>query len=164
MGLQLPSGLVQVLHITGVSWPESDEVKLFEIARAWSGLAADLATLVDQADRAAGTAWQGNSGAASAAYRDTWLADHGPSPQLRLGTIGAEIIAAGLTVCAATVLALKLSAAAQLAVLAMQMSAAVATAVTSGGASLLAVPALQYSTRLLLDQLLNQAIATVLHE
>jgi ABC-type nickel/cobalt efflux system permease component RcnA len=162
MGLELPSQLVQVLNATGYMWPETDETKLFDLARHWSGLAADLPRQLDQADRSAGTAWQRNSGATLAAYQDTWGADHGPSPQLRLGTIGSEIISAGLVICAGAVLALKLAVVAQLVALAIEIAQAIATAVVTGGASLLEIPVWQISTRLLLNQLLNQAIDLVL--
>jgi hypothetical protein len=163
VGMQLPSELVSVLSVLGFTWPQADEEKLFDLAQSWMGLSDRLRGSVDQANVAAEQVWAGNSGNMVTAFQNAWNAADGPSAQLTLGSTGAEIIGVGLMVCAATVLALKISVIAQLIILAIQIAQAIATAVVTFGASLLEIPIFRILAKIVLDQLLNFAIEAVLN-
>jgi hypothetical protein len=163
MGSELPGELISVLGVLGYTWPQADEEQLFGLANHWLGLADRLRAGVDQADAAAAAVWQHNAGEMVGAFRTAWTVGDGPSQQLRLSATGAEIIGAGLMICASVVLALKISVIVQLVALAIEIAEAVATAVVTFGASLLEIPVFRYVTKLLLDQLLAYAIGAVLN-
>ncbi len=163
MGMQLPSDLVSVLNVLGFTWPEADEESLIALANSWSSLAASLPGIIERADVAAAEVWQRNLGEMPAAFRAAWAAADGPAEQLRLGSTGADIVNAGLIVCASAVLALKLSIIVQVVLLAIAIAQAIATAGPTLGASLLEIPLFRLATKLVLDQTLGLAIATVLN-
>lgn len=163
MGMQLPGELVSVLSVLGFTWPQADEEKLFDLAQSWMDLSGRLRGSVEDANSAAGQVWANNMGDMVTAFQTAWNEADGPSQQLMMGATGAEIIGAGLMICAGVVLALKISVIAQLVMLAIAIAQAIATAVVTFGLSLLEIPVFRYLTKIVLDQLLNFAIEAVLN-
>ncbi|GAB7045945.1 WXG100-like domain-containing protein [Catenuloplanes indicus] len=163
MGLQLPGELIDVLGMLGFTWPEADEERLFELGQSWLAAAGTIGSHVTAADGAAATAWQSNRGETITAFQTAWTAEDGPSARLQNAQTGAQIIGAGLMVCAGVVLALKINVIVQLTILAVQIAQAVATAVVTFGASLLEIPIFKILTQLVLDQLLGMAVDAVLN-
>jgi hypothetical protein len=162
MGLQLPGELVEVLGVLGFSWPEADEEKLLELGQSWMNVAGVIQSRVQDADGAAALVWQSNQAESIDAFQAAWQAGDSPSERLAMAATGAQIIGAGLMVCAGIVLALKVNVIAQVTILALEIAQAIATAVVTFGASLLEIPIFRAATKLLLDQLLNFAIESVI--
>jgi hypothetical protein len=163
MGLQLPAELTSVLGMLGFTWPEADEEQLFTLAQTWMDASGAIGAHVADADGAAGLVWQGNYGDTITAFQDAWHAEDSPTKRLASAATGAQVIGAGLMVCAGIVLALKINVIVQLTILAIQIAQAVATAVATFGASLLEIPIFKVLTQLVLDQLLGFAIESVLN-
>jgi hypothetical protein len=163
VGLQLPTELVPVLGVLGFTWPQADEEQLFHLAQRWMDLSGRLQGHVEQADADAQPVWWTNVGDTISSFRSVWTAADGPSQQLTMGATGAQIIGAGLMICAGVVLALKINVITQLVILAIQIAQAIATAAVTFGASLLEIPIFRAITKVLLDQLLGLAIDAVLN-
>lgn len=163
MGMQLPSELVSVLSVLGFTWPEADEEALFELGGVWTRFAGELRGHTGEATGEAQQVWATNTGATVGAFERAWQAADGPITNLDDAATTAELVGAGLMVCAGIVLALKINVIAQLVILAIEIAQAIATAVVTFGASLLEIPIFRMITKLLLDQLLNFALDQVLN-
>lgn len=162
MGLQLPGELITALGWIGYTWPEADEEKLFEMGQAWISFAGRIGAAAGEADAAAGQVWAQNTGPAVQAFQKWWTGEqHGPLV-LRDGTQAAVILGAGLIICAAIVLALKIAVIVQLAILAFEVAQAIATAVVTLGASLAEIPIFQMITREIVGMLIDQVIGQLL--
>ncbi len=161
MGLQLPGELVEVLGWIGMTWPQGDEEKLFQLGKTWLDFAGTIQQAVQQSNTAAGQVWYGNGGTDIEAFQEYWTG-HGPAGALNLAHTAATILGGGLIVYAAVVLALKVNFIAQLVILAVEVAQAIATAGPTFGASLLEVPIFQQITRAILENLLWQAIGEIL--
>ncbi|MFG1794425.1 hypothetical protein [Nocardia sp. NPDC049149] len=85
MSLYLPEELRWLGWIAGAAWPDGDEDKMFELARAWDRASTKVRPLTDQvlmARRAAERSWEGEGGRAIAAAYDALL--HGDQSLDRL--------------------------------------------------------------------------------
>ncbi|MFI0405712.1 hypothetical protein [Actinomadura sp. 3N508] len=162
MGLQLPGELRSLLSMLGYDWPEADETKLFEMGGKWLGFAGTFREPIDGAQGHAQQVWTGNQGAGIEAFRQDWTSEDAPVTNLQDSLTACYIIGAGLMVCAAIVLALKISVIVQLIVLAIQIAQAIATAVVTFGASLLEIPIFKMITGFIIDMLIDMALSAVL--
>ncbi|MEV4622864.1 hypothetical protein AB0J74_29650 [Asanoa sp. NPDC049573] len=162
MGLTLPGELVSVLGMIGYDWPTSDEEKLFGMGQAWLAFAGD----VEQASAAVGVGAQQvtgvNAGPAVEAFQGWWSGPENAPQTLSGASTGAVVLGAGLIVCAAIVLMLKIQVIIQLVLLAIQIAQAIATAVATFGASLLEIPVFKMITQTVVGLLQDQAINAVL--
>jgi hypothetical protein len=162
MGMQLPSDLISVLSVLGFSWPEGDEEKLFELGQVWLRFAGTLRGQTEAASGQAQEVWQVNLADSAAAFEKAWQSANGPINNLNDAATTVELVGAGLMVCAGIILALKISVIAQLVILVIEIAQAIATAVVTAGASLLEIPIFRELTKIILDQLLDQALNKVL--
>jgi len=160
--MQLPGELVWLLSMLGYTWPEADEEKLFDLGNVWTRYAGTLATAVQDADLAAQSVWQANYGDAVTAFQGAWTDHEAPAGNLRDGADGATLIGIGLMVAAGVVLALKINVIVQLTILAIEIAQAIATAGPTFGASLLEIPIFKQITGLLINELINLALQTLL--
>lgn len=162
MGLQLPGELATALSWIGYNWPEADEEKLFEMGQAWIEFAGRIGTAAAETDAAAGQVWAQNIGPAIEAFQKWWSGEqHGPLV-FRDSAQAAMLLGAGLIVCAAIVLALKIAIIVQLAILAFQVAQAIATAAATFGASLAEIPVFQMITREIVGTLIQEVIERLL--
>lgn len=159
MGIQLPPTLVELLSTLGFNWPETDETKLLELGRAWSGLAGQINGQVGAANAAAAGVWTTTQAEMADAFRSGWTRGAAPAERLAGGATGAEIVGAGLMACAGIVVALKINIIAQATLTVIAIGAAVATAGAAAGA----VALLREACRRILDWLLNEAIMKVVN-
>lgn len=162
MGLQLPSELVTVLGMIGYEWPTSDEELLFNLGQGWVGFSDQIQGTSEAVAGSAQSVWGGNTGAAIDAFRQWW--DSGENAPAVLGktTTASTMLGAGLYICAAVVLALKIQVIVQLVILAIQIAQAIATAVATFGASLAEIPIFKMLTQMALDLLIDQVINMLL--
>ncbi|MEU7843322.1 hypothetical protein AB0B39_20480 [Micromonospora sp. NPDC049114] len=158
MGLQIPGELRSLLDILGYTWPASDEQKLFELGQAWCEFSNEVAEFVQQAETAARNALTGNEGVDIEAFRAWWGQQESPIDSLQSNGTGAVVGGAGLMICAAIVLALKIAVIVQLTLLAIQIAQAIATAGPTFGASLLEIPVFQTLTRTIVGNLMQEAL------
>jgi hypothetical protein len=162
MGLTLPGELVTVLGMIGYDWPTSDEEKLFGMGQAWINFASDISQAsADVGDGARGVT-EGNTGEAMAAFQKWWSSPDSAPSTLAESPTGAMILGAGLIVCAAIVLMLKILIIVQLILLAIQIAQAIATAAVTFGASLLEIPIFKLITQTVVGILIDQAINALL--
>lgn len=162
MGMQLPGELVSVMSVLGFTWPEGDEEKLFELGNVWTRFAGTLRGQTEATTTVAKDVWSVNVSDTTAAFEQAWNAANGPVNNLNDAATTAELIGAGLMVCAGIILALKISVIAQLIILAIQIAQAIATAFATFGATLLEIPIFRAITKIILDQLVDFAISKVL--
>ncbi|MBA9007243.1 WXG100-like domain-containing protein [Thermomonospora cellulosilytica] len=163
MGLQLPGELRSLLSMLGYDWPEADETKLFEMGGKWMSFAGTLQQPIADTQGHAQLVWTGNRGEGIEAFRKDWTAEDAPATNLQDSLTACHIIGAGLMVCAAIVLALKISVIVQLIMLAIQIAQAIATAVPTLGASLAQIPIFKMITGLIIDMLIDMAMNAILN-
>ncbi|HEV7935718.1 MAG TPA: hypothetical protein VGP70_25815 [Actinomadura sp.] len=163
MGLQLPGELISLLSMLGYTWPEADETKLFEMGNAWIGFAASHSGPLGEADAHAERVWMDNRGEDIDAFRNVWGKEDSPKANLEDFTTAANVIGAGLMVCAGIVLALKINVIVQLVILAVEIAQAIATAVATFGASLAEIPIFKMITQFVIDQLIDMALQAILN-
>lgn len=162
MGLELPGELVTALSWIGYDWPDADETALFEMGQAWLGFAGTIDAAVSESTGAAQSVLALNNGDAIDAFQAWWGAAESPVPAIASGAGAALMLGAGLMVCAAVVLFLKVQMIVQLIILAVQVAQAIATAVVTFGASLLEIPIFQAITRAAVGILIDQATGMLL--
>jgi hypothetical protein len=163
MGLQLPGELVSILGMLGYDWPTSDEEQLFRLGKLWLEFAPQMQATGADANMSASRVWEENRGEAVTAFQNWWKGEGNAPEALQQGATGSTLVGAGLIICAAIVLALKIQVIVQLVLLAIQIAQAIATAVATLGASLLEIPIFKEITSLILDQLISMAIEAVLN-
>lgn len=162
--MQLPGELVSLLSMLGYTWPEADEEKLFELGNRWTAYGGSLGASVQDLESAAQAVWQQNRGEAVAAFRKAWSDAEAPAANLRDGADGATLIGVGLMVAAGIVLVLKINVIVQLVMLAIEIAEAIATAGPTLGASLLEIPIFKEITGLLINELIDLAVQSLLDE
>lgn len=163
MGLQLPGELVSLLSMLGFTWPEADETKLFEMGNAWLSFASSHSGPLGDADGHAQRVWTANRGEDIEAFRVAWNQEDSPKVNLEDFGTAANIIGAGLMVCAAIVLALKINVIVHLTILAIQIAQAIATAAPTFGASLAEIPIFKLITQAAIDILIDLALQAILN-
>ncbi len=152
MGLQLPPWARKVFLITtGDGWPEADEDQLWRLAREWTGIAVSVSELaeriVEPARLVRRTDWDGPAAAAFAASSDAFTGADGQA--LRGVADGSQELADFIYDSAVNVQYMKIIVLEELVVLFLQISYLIATSVSTLGASLSAVPALEALGRLI---------------
>jgi hypothetical protein len=162
MGLQLPGELISLLSILGYTWPEADEEKLLQMGGDWLSFAESFGQPIGDAHAGAQQVWSGNQGESITAFQQAWTDRDAPAACLEDGTTAANLVGAGLMVCAAIVLALKINVIVQLVMLAIEIAEAVATAIATFGASLLEIPIFKEITGFVIDQLIDLALNAIL--
>jgi hypothetical protein len=162
MGLTLPSELVTALGWIGFNWPTSDEEKLFQLGQSWVGFSSTLSNAGQSMHSSAQSVWTSNTGAAIDAFKK-WWEDHESAPRtMSMGSTASTMLGAGLFICAAAVLALKVNVIVQLVTLTIEVAQAIATAIVTFGASLAEIPLFKIATQKIVDFLLNQVINMLL--
>lgn len=162
MSLQIPGQLADLLNELGYTWPKSNEVQLLQLGQDWLRLATELEQVVSEVSEQAAVVWRQNYGDAVAAFEARWSADDSAQAVLARGGQGAEVLAAGLMLCAGVVLALKVNVIVQLTILAIQIAQAIATSVPTFGASLLEIPVFKKITGMAVNLLVDQALEAIL--
>jgi hypothetical protein len=163
VGLQLPGELVSFLSMLGYTWPQADETKLFEMGHAWLAFAGKHSGALGEVDTHAQQVWTDNKAEDIEAFRSAWTREDSPKSNLEDFATAANIIGAGLMVCAGIVLALKINVIVQLVLLAIQIAQAIATAVATFGASLAEIPIFKEIAKLVIDQLIDMALQAILN-
>ncbi|PWU43441.1 hypothetical protein DLE60_16145 [Micromonospora globispora] len=158
MGLQIPGELRSLLDILGYTWPASDEQKLFELGQAWIEFSDEIVEFVNGAITGATNALTGNEGGDIAAFGKWWADQESPLASALSNVTGAVVGGAGLIICAAIVLALKIAVIVQLTLLAIEIAQAIATAGPTFGASLLEIPVFQTLARTIIGNLMQEAV------
>jgi hypothetical protein len=162
VGLTLPGELVAALDLLGLSWPESDETALFELGQAWMQFAGTLDSTAGAADSAVAAVVSANQGEAVQAFDAWWRADGSPRSVIAPGSPAATALGAGLMLCAAVVLALKIQVIVQLILLVVQIATAIASAGPTFGASLAWIPIARAIAKLVIEELIMMAITELL--
>jgi hypothetical protein len=158
VGLQLPGELRALLDILGYTWPASDEEKLFELGQAWIEFSDTLAQFAEQAGAGATAVLSGNRGGDIDAFQAWWSGDESPLSSVLSNTTASIIGGAGIIICAAIVLAMKIAVVVQLVILAIQIAQAIATAAPTFGASLLEIPIFQQLARTIVGNIIQECI------
>ena len=162
MGMQLPDEVRQFLSIVGFTWPAGDETKLLELGQLWTSLSGRIDSHVDQAHVMASDVWRGNMASMVDAFQAKWQGESGPANRLTQGATGADVIGAGVMVCAGIVLALKINVIVQVTITLISIATAIASAFVTFGASAALVPLLREACKRILDYLLGEAVAKVI--
>jgi hypothetical protein len=162
MGMQLPGGLATLLQDLGYNWPKSDEQKLFGMGGNWLGFSGKVAQPVGEADSHATRVWSANKGEGIQRFQQVWNQPNAPHKNLADGVTGGNIIGAGLMICSAIVLALKINVIVQLVQLAIEIFQAIATAPATFGASLAEIPVVKEITGRLVNLCISLAMNAVL--
>jgi hypothetical protein len=162
VGIDLPGGLADLLNELGYIWPKSDETQLFELGGDWLSLASSLSSVAGDAETAARKALGAGKGSALDAFNKGWSAEDSGARALSRGVTGAEVVGAGLMVCAAVVLALKINVIIQLTILLVEIIQAIATAPETLGGSLLEVPLFKKLADMAINFIINKAMEVIL--
>ncbi|WP_434581686.1 WXG100 family type VII secretion target [Carbonactinospora thermoautotrophica] len=93
MSILLPGELVTVLDLLGFTWPQADEDKLEDCARAWRDFANEVEHVLADADRVVRAVVAENQGASIAAFEDYWPRLGGGSGQLCEAADAARLVA-----------------------------------------------------------------------
>ncbi|GAA1559609.1 hypothetical protein GCM10009678_48230 [Actinomadura kijaniata] len=162
MGLKLSGELVSVLGMLGYDWPETDEEKLFGMAGSWFGFAGRLGAPVGEAQDHAAKVWS-QKGEGLEAFRRKWTGEDAPAEALTDAGTAAMLIGAGLTICAVVVLMLKIYVIIQLVLLLFQIIQAIAWAGPTFGASLSWIPIAKFIASVVIDQLIDMTVESILN-
>jgi hypothetical protein len=162
MGLTLPGECVTALGWIGLDWPTSDEEKLFHLGQSWVSFSSQLQSAGTAMEQSAQSVWTGNSGAAIDAFQKWWRAQDSAPSTLSTNSTASTVLGAGLFVCAAIVLALKVNVIVQLVILVVEVAQAIATAVATFGASLAEVPIFKIATQKIVELLIDQVVNMLL--
>lgn len=160
--LDLPPALGELLNMLGFNWPMSNESALFEIGQAWIELPDAIDGVLTSAADNGKQIWEENIGPAVEAFTAWWDGEDSPAKVLSEGTVGMYLAGAGMMICAAVVLALKIAVIVQLAILAVQIAAAIAAATATFGIGAAALPALYQMGRNFISNLLQEAVMRLL--
>ncbi|WP_018353314.1 hypothetical protein [Longispora albida] len=158
MSLTLPGELRSLLEILGYSWPEADEMKLFEMGQSWIAFGGTIGGIVTEAHSGAGEVWGKHQGGDITAFQKWWEGEDSPAGNLSDGAKAAILTGTGLIICGMIVLALKIMVIVQLVILAIQIAQAIATAAVTFGASLLEIPIFQQLSRTVVGNLVQEAL------
>jgi hypothetical protein len=161
--MQLPGEVRQFLSVIGFTWPEADETKLLELGEEWTRLSGQIDGQVNGAQTAASAVWAGNKSEMVDAFRTRWTGQSSPVQRLTNGATGADLVGAGLMVCAGIVVALKVNVIVQVTLTLISIASAIAAAFVTFGASAALVVVLREACKRLLDWLLGEAIAKVIN-
>ncbi|WP_211234918.1 WXG100 family type VII secretion target [Glycomyces arizonensis] len=161
--MQIPSELAGLLSVLGYEWPESDEESIFNLAGEWTGMAEQISGKVESLNAAAKTLLDNNVGKDVDAFGESWTEAESAVNNIADAADPSTFVNIGLTISAGIVLALKIQVIVQLAILAFQIAQAIATAAVTFGASLLQIPIFKTITGVIIDQLMNMAIESVLN-
>ncbi|MEV0649377.1 hypothetical protein AB0I28_29385 [Phytomonospora sp. NPDC050363] len=162
MGINIPGELADLLNELGYTWPKSDESKVFELGQDWLTFAGKLQPIAGEAASAADKARTGNIGEAMEAFAKVWEDEDSATSVLDRAMIGSQIVGGALFVCAAVVLALKISVIVQLTILLIQIIQAIATAAVSFGATLAEIPIFKKLADIAIDMIVDKALEAVL--
>ncbi|QXJ21167.1 hypothetical protein AGRA3207_001993 [Actinomadura graeca] len=164
MGLQLPGELRGLLSMLGYDWPEADETKLLDMGQAWLRFAGTLGEPVGDAHGYAQLVWSATQADGVTAFQTAWTGAEAPHANLEDARTAGQLIGAGLMVCAAIVLFLKINTIVQLVILAYEIAQAIATAAVTFGASLAEIPIFKEITGFVIDQLIDLALNAILND
>ncbi|WP_067464328.1 hypothetical protein [Actinomadura macra] len=164
MGLQLPGELASLLSMLGFTWPEADETKLLDMGQAWLRFAGTLGGPVGDAHGYAQLVWTAAQAEGVTAFQEAWSGAEAPRANLEDARTAAQLMGAGLIVCAAIVLYLKINTIVQLVILAVEIAQAIATAPATFGASLAEIPIFKEITGFIVDQLIDLALNAILND
>ncbi|GAA4609551.1 hypothetical protein GCM10023195_38650 [Actinoallomurus liliacearum] len=162
MGLQLPGALATLLNDLGYTWPMSDEDKLLNMGSGWLGFTSTMDQPVGDANAHATSIWTQHKGEGVQAFANTWNAKEAPHNNLLDGKTGGDIIGAGLMICSAIVIALKINVIVQLVQLAIEIAQAFATSAVTAGGSLMEIPVFKEITSRLVNLCVSLAMNAVL--
>jgi hypothetical protein len=157
--MMLPSGLVWVLDLIGVNWPDIDEDDLRQGADELRTIASELGSNTGDAKNSVAAMLGSNSSESLELFDAMWskIADgHLPQMQEAMG-----LLADGLDVSAVLVVGLKVGAIVQLVALAAEIIADQAAAPFTFGLSEAAIPVEIAATRLVTKQLVKKVVDTV---
>ena|ERR1043165_386601 len=160
--MQLPGELRSLLEILGYTWPEGDEMKMFEMGGAWVSFSGDINGIVAEANAGAQQVWTMNKGPNAEAFQKWWTKEDSPADSLSDGATAAVLTGTGLIICGAIILALKIAVIVQLIVLAIQIAQAIATAAVTFGASLAEIPIFQQIAKTIVGNLVTEAVFKLL--
>jgi hypothetical protein len=160
--MQLPGEVRDFLNIVGFTWPAADETKLLELGQIWTSLSGRIDSHVADAQFAAAAVWSGNTAPMVDSFQAKWTGDSSPANRITDGATGADIIGAGVMVCAGIVLALKINVIVQVTIAIISIASAIAAAFVTFGASAAVVPLIREACKRLLDYLLGEAVAKVI--
>nr|WP_067071337.1 hypothetical protein [Carbonactinospora thermoautotrophica] len=154
MSLMLPGELVFVLDLLGFTWPQANEDKLEDCARAWRDFADEVEHVLADADRVARAVVAENHGASIAAFEAYWPRLGGGSGQLREAADAARLVAEVLEGFAEAVRWAKRLVLAQL--------VACAASLAAGPLSAAAQQGFRLAIRKALDELLERVVTSLL--
>jgi Skp family chaperone for outer membrane proteins len=158
MGLELPSELTEPLGWIGLTWPQADEVKLFEDGQVWIEFGEYVNSLTKGTDNVAKDVWTTHQGEPFEAFQRFWMADDGPERRLSEDAVGAELTGAALIVFAGVTLAMKIAFIVQLIQLIIEVAQAIASAFVSFGATMAEVPGFIAATKVICKRLVEQVV------
>ncbi len=162
MGIELPAELVDVAAKAGVSWPEADEDKMREAARAWREAGARMGALTGDADNTAHTALATITGdTANAATRHWSTFVQADTGHLTSTVVGCAAAANRLDHAADQVGAAKVEIVRQLVALAKNSDAATSAAAAGNPNALLGLDAAVRGTAANLANLTNSLVSSV---
>jgi hypothetical protein len=159
MAIMLPGELDWILDILGYKWPNIDEDKLYECARAWRDFAQSAADAEEAGSSAAGAVTAVNSGAAIDEFSKTWgnfTGGVGHDSYLTDARLVAELIAGAFETAAIMVIAGKVEVIAQLITLATEIIAAQAAAPFTFGLSEVGTLGATQATRLIVRRVMDK--------
>lgn len=153
--IMLPKEVDWVLDLLGFQWPNVDEDKMREAARAWSDFADAVRRYQQQGDTAAHTVRGANSGEAVDAFATAWkkVGDG----YLDDAAEAADVLAVVLDVVSTIVMVMKFAVIVQLLALAVEFAMAQAAAPVTLGASEAGAAAATATTRVMVRRILNEA-------
>ncbi|MCK1797043.1 hypothetical protein MTQ01_13655 [Streptomyces sp. XM4193] len=162
MGVVLPDWADEVLDLIGIAWPNVDEDDFREMATAMREFATALETGGAEAQQAVNAFLESSSSPAIDAFGTHWNKINGR--HLANLAQATQLAATAAEIAAYLITAAKIAALVQLAILAAQLIAAAAAAPFTLGLSSLGGAAAVQATRMVVKQLLKEALRAIVEQ
>lgn len=162
MGLTLPGELERLLNDLGFTWPEVDEMDLFDGGGKWMQFGGTVADAHQRSTGASNQMLSTNTSAALQAF-STKMA-HPDSPHSVLGdaSTGVQVVGGAMFAAGGLVLGLKINTMINLIILLCEIISAIAEAAPTFGASLAEIPVFKEITNRIINGIVNEVVMAVM--
>jgi hypothetical protein len=162
MGLTLPSELERLLNDLGFTWPEVDEMDLFDGGGKWCEFGGNVAQAHQSSSGAAQQMLASNNSGALEAFSTKLQAHDSPHTVLSDASTGVQVVGGAMFAAGGLVLGLKINTMINLITLLVEIISAIAEAAVTFGASLAEIPVFKEITNRIIGAIVNEVVMAVM--
>ncbi len=162
MGLTLPGELERLLNDLGFTWPEVDEMDLFDGGGKWMQFGSNVADSHQQSSGAAQQLLSTNNSEALQAFSTKMQHPDSPLSVLGDASTGVQVVGGAMFAAGGLVLGLKINTMINLITLLCEIISAIAEAAPTFGASLAEIPVFKEITNRIIGAIVNEVVNAIM--